>query len=144
VLVDVELLKYQDPIFSLIAQVNDQEELGTVHLEKGFYKIGHWNFDSLVADQLDKYPGSLPEGVSCYGVCDSPEQFKKRVNLEESFRKFVVSFVPIRKRNQPSEGGWRWHKWGEYIGEQEPTQEYLFDEPKIEQVFTYHIYEVEN
>jgi hypothetical protein len=39
-------------------------------------------------------------------------------------------------------GGWRWHKWGPYIGTQEPKCEYIHDEPEIEEVFTYHVYEL--
>jgi hypothetical protein len=47
----------------------------------------------------------------------------------------------VIKANQSHEGGWRWHKWGEYIGKYEPQYEYLYDEPEIEKVYVYHIYE---
>ena len=33
--------------------------------------------------------------------------------------------------------GWRWHKWGPYIGTQDPQCEYLADEPEIKEVFVY-------
>jgi len=49
----------------------------------------------------------------------------------------------IRKDLEPTDGGWRWHKWGEYIGTQNPQMEYIHDEPEIEKVYVYHIYELE-
>jgi hypothetical protein len=81
---------------------------------------------------------------SNYGVCDNVEQvMAKYPELETSDRKFVVILTPIIKATQPSQGGWRWHKWGEYIGTQEPQCEYIYNEPIIEEVLLFHIYEVE-
>jgi hypothetical protein len=78
------------------------------------------------------------------GVCDSPQQllekFGKQIRADK--RNFIISFVEIRKDQQSSTGGWRWHKWGSYVGEHDPQYEYLYDEPKIDVVYTYHIYEV--
>jgi hypothetical protein len=45
----------------------------------------------------------------------------------------------VRKDDQPKQGGWRWHKWGPYIGTHEKQFEYLADEEGIERVFCYHI-----
>jgi hypothetical protein len=59
-----------------------------------------------------------------------------------SDRRFTLAFTRVRKRDQPDEGGWRWHKWGEYIGEKSPQYEYLYDEGnEIEEVYCYHVYE---
>ena len=79
------------------------------------------------------------------GVCDSPEQllFKLPKSVTEGPVPYVISMVRLAKNLEPSSGGWRWHKWGEYIGEQNPRCEYLADEPEIEEVWTYHIYQVE-
>lgn len=50
--------------------------------------------------------------------------------------------TPVRKADQTHDGGWRWNKWwGPYIGSQRPQFEYLYDEPEIDEVFCYHIYE---
>jgi hypothetical protein len=57
-----------------------------------------------------------------FGVCDSPEQ------LARKFPKFVgtVWLALVRRINQPSEDGWRWLKWGEYVGEYDISNvEYL-------------------
>lgn len=80
---------------------------------------------------------------SDYGVCDSPEQVTDRwPRIIVDRRPFVIAFTPFLRADQPEQGGWRWHKWGEYIGTQEPTHEYLYDEPHIDKVYTFHIYEV--
>lgn len=57
----------------------------------------------------DDFPG----GWEPYGVCDSPEQFARR------FPKYKgnVWFTVVKRVDQPEEGGWRWRKWGDYVGE---------------------------
>ncbi len=77
------------------------------------------------------------------GVCDSVEQFDEALGraLREDPRKFVVFFIEIRKEDQPEDGGWRWCKWGEYIGKQTPTRDYLHDEPVIETVYVFMIFD---
>lgn len=78
------------------------------------------------------------------GVCDGPQQLLEKYGkyIREDKRNFIISFVEIRKDEQSSTGGWRWHKWGSYVGEQDPQYEYLYNEPDIDVVYTYHIYEV--
>lgn len=82
-----------------------------------------------------------------YGVCDSPEQFISlfRDTLEADERTFVVSFAHIKKKpeNAGKGGGWRWHKWGPYIGSGKPEYEYLDDEDGFDDgVCVYHVYQV--
>jgi len=74
-------------------------------------------------------------------VVDSPEQFIERYHhlLEADERTFAVFFTVIRKADQSEEGGWRWHKWGEYLGSHTPQHEYLYDEEGIEEVYVVHI-----
>ncbi|MHA1169977.1 MAG: hypothetical protein ACTSRU_19285 [Candidatus Hodarchaeales archaeon] len=80
-----------------------------------------------------------------YGVCDNIDQILKRYpELEQPDRYFMVTLKEIRREDQPDRGGWRWHKWGEYIGDQKSEHEYLYDE-EIDSVICFHIYEqVEN
>ncbi len=88
----------------------------------------------------EHYPENL--SVGAYGVCDSIENLiSKCPELVTSERVFVVQLTPVVKSQQSSAGGWRWHKWGEYIGAYEPTTEYLYDEPSIERVYCYQIFE---
>lgn len=80
-----------------------------------------------------------------YGVADNLEQvLEYGERFVESPRQFVLSLCEMRKQDQPPEGGWRWHKWGRYIGKQNPQHEYLYDEENIESVFVFHFLEVEN
>ena len=77
-----------------------------------------------------------------YGVCDGVENLLERIpELVTSDREFVVLLTEIDKSDEPEDGGWRWHKWGDYIGTQTPTCEYIYDEPIIDLVYCYHIYE---
>ncbi len=80
--------------------------------------------------------------LSPFGVCDSIEQWKEHCKalIDHPTLKVFASFCEIRKDEQPKKGGWRWHKWGPYIGVHEPQCEYLYDEPEIESVFVYHTY----
>ena len=125
-------------------------------LTKGVYQSWGWNFEMEIRGEqvydLD-YPelgekktytlgdssftiGTFPN----FGVCDSPEQLLSKLprDVIDGPTPYVVSMVRLDKANEPGRN-WRWHKWGAYIGDQEPTQEYLFDEPVIETVWTYHV-----
>lgn len=115
---------------------------------KGQFLCGHWSlhysFPGWHEGCWEAYNDIEIDGqwFGSYGVCDSPEQFMEKIgkHLEASSDKYVVCFVKIRKDEQSPSGGWRWHKWGEYIGKQEPQCEYIYDEPVIEEVYTYHFY----
>ena len=85
----------------------------------------------------------LMAGMSPYGVADNVNQIKeyfKEMILSDN--PIVISVTEMRKDEQPEDGGWRWYKWGQYIGKQNPQNEYLYDEPNIESVYVYHVYAV--
>jgi len=134
-----------DQITSMIASINGNST-DTVLLERGFCQIGHFSLDHCLGSQLkDCWPNVDVEGIpNCYGVCDNPKQFIRKFKkiLEKSSRKFVVSFTVIKKENQEPTGGWRWHKWGPYIGTKKPQCEYLYDEPEIKSACCYHVFEL--
>ncbi len=95
---------------------------------------------------LDEYDSFSKDG-DCrdnYGVCDNHEQILNHYPELQGCtdRNFVVLMTPIIKAEEPDKEGWRWHKWGVYIGDYEPQCEYIHDEPEIEKVYVYHIYEV--
>lgn len=139
-LVDVTIGR--DPLLDMIANINGRAG-GAERIDAGLYLCGHWNFEH-IASVSNTYP-DLPDDMCCYGVCDSPNQLVSAAPwLSTSPTKYVVSFVKIEKALEPKSGGWRWHKWGSYIGNQDPQCEYLADEPTIDVVYTYHIYEVKN
>lgn len=70
--------------------------------------------------------------ISQYGVADNIEQIKEfyKKQIKDKKSKFVISVTPVYqdKENKGKCDGWRWHKWGEYIGKLNPQHEYLDDE----------------
>lgn len=127
-------------------------------VEEGLVVISHFNanhaFDVIEDWREENWlwkinwganDGSLTAYWSPFGVCDDIEQFK-RTDLYDrivaSERSWCVFFTHIQK-NPEERDGWRWHKWGPYIGEGEPQCEYLADEPFFDNgVYTYHVYEL--
>ena len=114
--------------------------------KEGMYQISHFGGTNFLAG-YEHYPDFEEEefnGLACYGVCDEMDQLiEKFPALETSERKFVITFKQVVRDAEPKMGGWRWHKWGPYIGDQNPQCEYLADEPEIRHIFVYHIYELE-
>lgn len=70
-----------------------------------------------------------------YGVCDNYQQLLDMYDFENDPRLLFISMVEIRREFQPERDGWRYHKWGLYIGTQNPQCEYIY-------VWTFHIYEM--
>lgn len=113
--------------------------------------------------EVQEYPERIREGVYLFGhlnphlqmplirsqywagVCDDPFQWLHRFGpaLERSTTFYTATFTRIAREEQPATEGWRWHKWGQYVGNQTPTTEYLYDEPEISAVYVFNIYEVE-
>lgn len=83
--------------------------------------------------------------VSEYMVCDNVQQAVEywKCAIENPVHKYVIALMPVRKKDQSESDGWRWCKWGKYIGTQNSQCEYLFDEPEIDVVYCAHIYNVE-
>lgn len=72
-----------------------------------------------------------------YGVCDSPQQFAKKYDKFSGY----VTFTVVRRKAQSKEGGWRWHKWGEYVGDHQDivsATEYLYDAKEIDEQYLFN------
>jgi len=80
-----------------------------------------------------------------YGVADNIQQVLEYYASRDPkiYKGNHVIFINKVKQN-PDEpcSGWRWHKWGKYIGYQNPQCEYLNDETDIEEVVCFSIYKV--
>lgn len=132
-------------IFAVLAQVNKPHagEKPFAHLAKGVYRTDNYRFngDSFIEINCDE---SVLEEIA-YGVCDSYQQVMEMYPelITDADHKYVILLSSVYKSDQPSEGGWRWHKWGPYIGTQNSTCEYLYDEPDVEKVYCYKICEVD-
>lgn len=125
-----------------------------VRLDKGIYE--YWDVNEPMLDGYEfenYYDNYLPNGREYtdtygYGVCDNYQQVLERDEdvkkfIDDPDKKFILKLCYIAKKDQPADGGWRWHKWGEYIGDLDPQYEYLYDEDDdIEGVFVYQLLEV--
>lgn len=119
----------------------------------GVYMCGlNSNYDiEHITDYKEKRNFKSPLYFQDYGVCDNASQvldyYDKLFERYEEYMKdklFVIFLTPIFRKDEPETGGWRWHKWGPYIGKYKPRCEYIHDEKGIDYVFCFHIYEVEN
>ena len=118
----------------------------------GIYTLGYLNMgsrienllsDSPIGDDRDKaYKAGVAQ--SDYGVADNIQQVLNYYDkqIKDSNRKYCISCTGIRKSDQPENGGWRWCKWGEYIGIKNSQADYLYDEPVITEVLVFQIYEL--
>jgi hypothetical protein len=112
------------------------DRLGKDGLPKKFDHNAYANGQGSMMDYFN-------DTVECYGVADTVEQVKEFYKDQiASDAPIVISVTEINKKNQPSDGGWRWHKWGQYIGTREPQCEYIYDEPEIDSVYVFHAYAV--
>lgn len=141
---------------SLLSAVNGNDT-SIKRLEKGVYEIGHHNFEHVLGFH-NSYEYNYPSlryvennndscgsnTFSSYGVCDNWQQVVQTcANLsEDDTNCYVMSVTPVRRSQQEETGGWRWRKWGPYIGTQIPTTEYLYDEPEIELIYCFKIIQI--
>lgn len=139
------------PVLKMLAVIAGEDDISNpVKIHHGCHQIKHFSFDTLIealenVEMVDQWPSFEDMDLNSYGVVDNPGQFIERFwdpleNIED--RLFVISFTRIVRAEQPEEGGWRWHKWGPYIGDKNPQMEYIHDEPEIDEVYVYHVYEV--
>jgi hypothetical protein len=135
----VHMFNFDQVMVRVFAKMNGVEEPKVARVAQGVYDntLGFpHNFSHLLPklDYEDEYPGRLS-----YGVADSWEQVLNYDIIKEEYvdsaRRFVMAFEHLRK---DKDTGWRWHKWGQYIGVQSPQCEYLSEEPIIEEVITFH------
>lgn len=76
-----------------------------------------------------------------HGVCDNLQQILEKFPIiNHPSMEFCISMTQITKADQPKEYGWRWHKWGDYIGTHDIKCEYLYDEADIEYVYVFHVH----
>jgi hypothetical protein len=117
-------------------------------LETGVYQLGDFNAPDVVDEEYYQFMPWTMESFRDgsyfgeYGVCDNYQQvLEKYPFLQADDNQYVLTVCVVKKSDQPESGGWRWHKWGEYVGTKTPLHEYLYDEDdSIQEVFCYHIY----
>lgn len=123
-----------------------KELMGTCtrRIREGVYVECGFNFHNFLEDMPDhgeSYYSPIDGEPPPYGVADSVDQFMELYEefINSSRNLYAVGFTEVRRDEQPDEGGWRWHKWGPYVGTQTPTVEYLHDEREITNVVTFSV-----
>ena len=135
-------------IYAMIARINGVdlscEKNYFEHYETGVYRHNGYifNFDGFIEERCIE---NIIDKWVMYGVCDDYSQILDKYNslLSNPNKNYVVGLSVVERKEQPSYGGWRWHKWGEYIGIQNPEHEYLYDDIHIDKVYCFHIYEID-
>lgn len=134
-----------DFICATIAKVNGVDINGNIfeRYEKGVYRHDGYlfNFDRFIDNNCAE---TIIDKWVAYGVCDNYKQILEcHKDIISDNKNYVIGLSTVERKNQDENGGWRWHKWGEYIGNQNPQHEYLYDDTHIDKVYCYHIYEIE-
>ena len=75
-----------------------------------------------------------------YGLSDNASQVIKYYNEMKAKGRFPGNHIIVM--SPMGKGGWRWHKWGTYIGKFEQRCEYFCDEEGIENVWQFDIVRV--
>jgi hypothetical protein len=113
-------------------------------LENGIYLVPSGNFHLALDDVIiDGFP-AFDNERSFHGTCDNVRQVLEHypeISNDEN-KHYVIEIMELNKKDQPKWCGFRWDSRGKYIGDQNPQCDYLYDEPKIDSVLYYHIYEV--
>lgn len=83
--------------------------------------------------------------ITNYGLADDEHQIKKEFSfLDRSREKYVIIVKPIHRENEPSSGGFRYHRHGRYIGRQLLKNEYLYDDTHVDYIMKFSILQIEN
>ena len=110
---------YQDNLDFIFSKEDFQEDL----ISDNFCETVLYEKDKRVNETILQYfKRTHKTWFNQEGVADNIEQIKKY--------NCVISVTPVYqdKSNEGKGGGWRWHKWGKYIGKLNHQYEYLDDE----------------
>lgn len=78
------------------------------------------------------------------GICDNASQVLETYHklVDDPNRLYVVFLSPVFKCDQQPEAGFKWKRYGKYIGVHKRKESLLVDEPDIGFIFKYNIYEI--
>lgn len=122
--------------------------------EKGIYQCAFdFNFSELEFEELqklswdDRYKIFPNFEKQTYGVADNIEQIKEyyEEEISDKIKKYAICVTPVLQKHQSEKDGWRWHKWGKYIGKLNPQCEYLYDEDfgeDFKYILTFTLYKI--
>lgn len=109
----------------------------------------HWPASSLaygVSDNATQVINHLKHALETYLTKDSTHSFFIRGKRLYKFLTdnpdavYLIRFYPVFNHHDGKTGGWRWHKWGPYLGKHTPQCQYLDKEQNIDYVLIWHLY----
>lgn len=109
----------------------------------------HWPASSLaygVSDNATQVFTHLQQALETYLTKDSSYPFFIRGKRLYKFLVtnpnaiYMLGCHPVFNHHDDASGGWRWHKWGPYLGKHTPQCQYLNEEKNIDYVLLWHLY----
>lgn len=99
-----------------------------------------------ISDNASQVLDNLYHALEVYLTKDSTYDFFSRGKriykslTERPDAVYFVGFTPIFNHHNGAIGGWRWHKWGTYLGKYTPKYKYLDEEKNIDYVLVWRLY----
>lgn len=139
-LMPVTLFEPNENEFEKWVDVVDQEDYALMYTpETATDFTGIYYTHELVFEWCNEYEVDRSKPM-IYGVADNIGQVLEYLkDYESEIGKCIININPIYKKDQPEDDGWRWHKWGPYIGNFKPQHEYIYDEKDIELVLCFEV-----
>ena len=93
----------------------------------------------------------FPSSLTCVDPASLPKPFPTNIDAGTLFLNIfpswgIIAVTPVFQHKGETDG-WRWHKWGPYIGTLNPQYEYLDDEnfgDDFEYVLCFELYKVKS
>lgn len=126
-----------------LTNFNEVDEFELIDKYKFFPMIGVSDNASQVKNYLNKIINIYLNGTSKDEYFFEGQGLFNLIKNEPNYQ-FILLLTPIiNNHDKSSWGGWRWHKWGEYIGKHNPQYEYLDHEDGIDYVLVWKLCSVE-
>ena len=126
-----------------LTNFNEVDEFELIDKYKFFPMSGVSDNASQVKNYLNKIINIYLKGTSEDEYFFEGQGLFNLIKNEPNYQ-FILLLTPIiNSHDKSSWGGWRWHKWGEYIGKHNPQYEYLDHEDGIDYVLVWKLCPVE-
>ena len=126
-----------------LTNFNEVDEFELIDKYKFFPMSGVSDNASQVKNYLNKIINIYLNGTSKDEYFFEGQGLFNLIKNEPNYQ-FILLLTPIINNHDKSAwGGWRWHKWGEYIGKHNPQYEYLNHETEIDYVLVWKLCPVE-
>ena len=126
-----------------LTNFNEVDEFELIDKYKFFPMSGVSDNASQVKNYLNKIINIYLNGTSKDEYFFEGQGLFNLIKNEPNYQ-FILLLTPIiNNHDKSSWGGWRWHKWGEYIGKHNPQYEYLDHEDGIDYVLVWKLCPVE-